>query len=69
MVSSPNMQIVSAEALLLDVFNLHDFDRIVTYLTADQGKKKGFAAGLWLHEQVDQQRSQAKIDEDSRNVV
>ena len=45
MVSSPNMQMVSAEALLLDVFNLHEFDRIVTYLTAERGKKRGVASG------------------------
>ena len=45
MVRTPNMQMVSAEALLLDVFNLHDFDRIITYLTAEQGKKKGVASG------------------------
>jgi DNA repair protein RecO (recombination protein O) len=39
------MRMFSAEALLLDVFNLHDFDRIVTFLTAEQGKKKGVASG------------------------
>lgn len=45
MVTGPNMQMVSAEALVLDVFNLHDFDRIITYLTAERGKKKGVASG------------------------
>lgn len=39
------MRILSAEALLLDVFDLHDDDRIVTFLTREQGKKRGVAKG------------------------
>jgi DNA repair protein RecO (recombination protein O) len=39
------MRFHTAEALLLDVVDLHDRDRIVTFLTRDQGKKKGVARG------------------------
>lgn len=39
------MALQSAEALLLDVFDLHDRDRIVTFLTREQGKKRGVAKG------------------------
>ncbi len=39
------MGLVTAEALILDVFDLHDQDRIVTFLTREQGKKKGVARG------------------------
>jgi DNA repair protein RecO (recombination protein O) len=33
------------EALILDVMDLHDRDRIVTFLTREQGKKRGVAQG------------------------
>ena len=39
------MGILSSEALLLDVFDLHDRDRIVTFLTREHGKKRGVAQG------------------------
>ncbi len=39
------MALLSAEALLLDVVDLHDRDRIVTFLTREFGKKKGVAQG------------------------
>lgn len=39
------MGLLSAEALILDVFDLHDRDRIVTFLTREHGKKKGVAQG------------------------
>lgn len=39
------MRQFSAEALLLDVQNLHDQDRIVTFLTRQSGKKRGVARG------------------------
>lgn len=35
----------SAEALVLDVFDLQDRDRIVTFLTREQGKVRGVAKG------------------------
>jgi DNA repair protein RecO (recombination protein O) len=35
----------TAEALLLDVRDLHDRDRVVTFLTRDHGKKRGVARG------------------------
>ena len=35
----------SAEALLLDAFDLQDGDRIVTFLTRDRGKVRGVAKG------------------------
>jgi DNA repair protein RecO (recombination protein O) len=35
----------SAEVLLLDVMDLHDRDRIVTFLTKEHGKRKGVAQG------------------------
>jgi DNA repair protein RecO (recombination protein O) len=31
--------------LLLDVFDLHEYDRIVTFLTPERGKKRGVARG------------------------
>jgi len=37
--------LITAEALLLDVMDLHDRDRIVTFLTRELGKKKGVAKG------------------------
>lgn len=39
------MRSLSAEALLLDVFNLHERDRIVDFLTARWGRKRGVARG------------------------
>src|SRR5947209_18409558 len=39
------MHLFTAEALVLDVFDLHDRDRIVTFLTREQGKKRGVARG------------------------
>lgn len=39
------MALQSAEALLLSVVDLHDRDRIVTFLTREQGKKRGVAQG------------------------
>lgn len=39
------MRIFDAEAILLDVVDLQERDRIVTFLTADHGKKKGVARG------------------------
>ena len=39
------MRNLSAEALLLDVFDLHERDRIISFLTARWGKKRGVARG------------------------
>lgn len=39
------MRAFSGEALILDVFDLHEKDRIVTLLTRERGKKKGVARG------------------------
>jgi DNA repair protein RecO (recombination protein O) len=39
------MALQTAEALILDVTDLHDRDRIVTFLTREHGKKKGVAKG------------------------
>jgi DNA repair protein RecO (recombination protein O) len=39
------MALVTAEAILLDVRDLQDRDRIVTFLARDFGKKKGVAKG------------------------
>ncbi len=39
------MGLQTAEALILDVRDLHDRDRIVTFLTREYGKKKGVAKG------------------------
>ncbi|HEX4961472.1 MAG TPA: DNA repair protein RecO [Thermoanaerobaculia bacterium] len=39
------MGLQSAEALILDVRDLHDRDRIVTFLTREHGKKSGVAKG------------------------
>lgn len=35
----------SAEAILLDVYDLHEYDRIVTFLTAEWGSVRGVARG------------------------
>lgn len=39
------MQLQTSEALVLDVVDLHDYDRIVTFLTRRRGKKRGVAKG------------------------
>ncbi len=39
------MSLNTADALLLDVFDLQEQDRIVTFLTAEHGKKRGVARG------------------------
>lgn len=39
------MQLVSSEAIVLDVFDLHEVDRIVTLLTPRHGRVKGVAKG------------------------
>ncbi len=39
------MRAFAGEALILDVFNLHETDRIVTLLTRELGKTKGVARG------------------------
>ncbi len=39
------MSLITSEALLLDILDLHDRDRIVTFLTREHGKKKGVAKG------------------------
>ncbi len=39
------MSLNTADALLLDVFDLQEHDRIVTFLTAERGKKRGVARG------------------------
>lgn len=39
------MRILSAPAILLDVFNLQERDRIVCFLTSEWGKKRGVARG------------------------
>ncbi len=39
------MSLITSEALILDVLDLHDRDRIVTFLTREHGKKKGVAKG------------------------
>ena len=39
------MDLQTAEALVLDVVDLHDYDRIVTFLTRWQGKKRGVTQG------------------------
>ena len=39
------MQLQTAEALVLDVADLHEYDRIVTFLSPEQGKKRGVAQG------------------------
>jgi len=39
------MTLQSFDALLLDVFDLQEQDRIVTFLTAERGKKRGVARG------------------------
>ncbi len=38
-------QTLTCEALLLDTVDLHDGDRIVTFLTCEYGKKRGVARG------------------------
>jgi DNA repair protein RecO len=39
------MHYSTAEAILLDVVSLHEFDRIVEFLTAEAGRKRGVARG------------------------
>ena len=39
------MQLHTAEAIVLDVLDLHEFDRIVVFLTRWKGKKRGVAQG------------------------
>ncbi|MGD2114235.1 MAG: DNA repair protein RecO [Acidobacteriota bacterium] len=39
------MRTFQGDALILDVFDLHEKDRIVTLLTRERGKKKGVARG------------------------
>lgn len=39
------MQLFTSEAILLDVVDLAEYDRIVSFLTPDQGKLKGVAKG------------------------
>lgn len=39
------MGLITAEAILLDVMDLQDRDRLVTFLTREHGKKKGVARG------------------------
>ncbi len=39
------MAIASAEAYVLDVVDLHDGDRILTFLSAEHGRKRGVARG------------------------
>ncbi len=39
------MQLTTSEAILLDVINLHEYDRIVSFLTPEHGRKRGVAKG------------------------
>ena len=39
------MQLLTSEAILLDVIDLHESDRIATFLTREWGKKRGVARG------------------------
>ena len=39
------MPLIRSEAIVLDVVDLHEYDRIVTFLTAGHGQKKGVAKG------------------------
>lgn len=39
------MALITAEALILDVRDLHDRDRIITFLTREHGKRSGVAKG------------------------
>ena len=39
------MRFFSADALLLDVVDLHEYDRIVAFVTAERGLKRGVARG------------------------
>ncbi len=39
------MRLLDSEAILLDVADLHDRDRIITFLTREHGKKRGVAQG------------------------
>ncbi|HRC88176.1 MAG TPA: DNA repair protein RecO, partial [Thermoanaerobaculia bacterium] len=39
------MRFASAVAILLDVFDLHDRDRVVSFLTVEQGRVRGVASG------------------------
>jgi len=39
------MSLTTSEAILLDVVDLHEYDRIVSFLTPEYGRKKGVAKG------------------------
>ena len=39
------MQILTSEAIVLDVIDLHEADRIATFITRDAGRKRGVARG------------------------
>jgi DNA repair protein RecO (recombination protein O) len=39
------MQILTSEAIVLDVIDLHEADRIATFITRDAGRKRGVAKG------------------------
>jgi DNA repair protein RecO (recombination protein O) len=39
------MALETSEAIILDVYDLHEYDRIVAFLTRDFGKKRGVARG------------------------
>ena len=39
------MELVTAEAILLDVIDLQEYDRIVEFLTVERGRKRGVAQG------------------------
>ena len=43
--SGLSMRILSGEAILLDAIDLHERDRVVTFLTAEWGRKRGVARG------------------------
>lgn len=70
------MELRSAEAILLDVMDLHDHDRIVTFLTREWGKKRGVAKGARRkHSRFGgqlQPMARAKVDwleKDNRDLV
>ena len=39
------MQILTSEAIVLDVIDLQEADRIATFITRDAGRKRGVAKG------------------------
>jgi len=39
------MELLNAEAILLDVFDLQEYDRVVVFLTVEHGKRRGVAPG------------------------